>query len=261
MTHSPTHLWPGRPATGRERGAAARIAAALDAASDRGADIIEQHSTLPPGRINTSQLMQAEAQRQMGVPVTATPFTRQRRRQRRAPALRLGLAIDRSPSMQEYIDEAVSAAWALQRAGTLARQCRSIVDTACFDRDAHLMRVPQVAATVPKVTCPDSDGIAYSTGLPAAVELLCDRVGLLTHPDDSRLLVVISDSALNDRDRAHAAVRRLAAAGVRMLWISVEEEAPDIPGAVSIAADDLLTGLPQLVVDALAGTATPKGFL
>lgn len=255
-----TTLWPGRPVTAEETTAALSLAAALDSAADRGKDITTCASTLPPGRISTSALMQADAQRSLGAPVTAAPFARRRRRQRRAPALRLGVGIDHSPSMTEIITTAASAAWVLHRAATCARHLRCAVEMATFDRGASLIRVPDPASNVPQLSCTAVDGRSYDSGAPAVLDLFARRLELLAHPEESRLIVVFTDSAFRKQPAAQH-TRRLAAAGVRLLWVSIDEPAPDIAGAVSIASHQLLRRLPELVVDTLARTATPKGFL
>ncbi|TCJ75827.1 UNVERIFIED_ORG: hypothetical protein EDC92_11770 [Dietzia maris] len=265
MPNSQPGLWPSRPATSLEIGAARALARSLDRAADRGADDVDVAAPLPPGRLNLAQAMQADAQATLGLPRTARPFVRTRRRQRRSPALRVGIAIDRSPSMAELMDEAASAAWTVTRAGHWSRQCHNTIEVVDFDREARLTRAPAPLQRVPVLRCDKPDGLPHSTGLPAALSLLDRRLGLAVHRDDSRLVIVISDSALDNHAQTRAAVSKLHRTGVKVLWVSVDEDPPeglhDIAHAISVPGDQLLSAVPDAVVATLSATPTPKGAL
>lgn len=262
---SAPNLWTSRAATATEVGEARSLARRLDHAADRGADIVDSSAALPPGRLNLAQAMQADAQAFHGLPRTARPFVRRRRLQRRAPALRVGLAIDRSPSMQDVLEQTVSAAWTVARAGRWARQCRSIIELVDFDRQAQLTRAPAPLERVPVLRCEVPDGRPHSNGLPDALSLLDRTLGLSIHPDDSRLVIVLSDSALDNPAAARAAVTALHRRGVKILWVSVGEELPDgldgVAHAISVDPNDLHTAVPDAVYSTLSATQTPKGRL
>lgn len=265
MPNSQPGLWSSRPATSQEVGAARALARNLDRAADRGADYVNVSAPLPPGRLNLTQAMQADAQTALGLPRTARPFVRTRRRQRRSPALRVGIAIDRSPSMDAPLDQAVSAAWTVTRAGRWSRQCQNRVELVDFDREARVTRAPAPLERVPVLHCDTPDGYAHSTGLPAALNLLDHTLGLTVHRDDSRLVIVLSDSALDNPAAARAAVGKLHRSGVKVLWVSVDEEVPEglhgVASTVSVPADQLHTAVPDAICATLSAAPTPKGRL
>lgn len=265
MPNSQPGLWPSRPATTQEMGAARALARNLDRATDRGADYVDVAAPLPPGRLNLAQAMQADAQASLGLPRTARPFVRTRRRQRRFPALRVGIAIDRSPSMDALIEQATSAAWTVTRAGRWSRQCQNTIEVVDFDREAQLTRAPAPLERVPVLRCDKPDGFAHSTGLPDALRLLDRRLGLSIHRDDSRLVIVLSDSALDNPAEARAAVTKLHRSGVKVLWVSVDEDPPEglhgVASAVNVPADQLHSAVPDAVCATLSAAPTPKGRL
>lgn len=257
----PTPQWPSRAPTGPEQAAATQLAQQLDSAADRGADITAVPTIAPPGRLSTSELLQARAQAARGVPVMATPFRRTQRRQRRSPAMRVGIVVDRSPSMNQNIDGVAGAAWALWKAGTITRNCASHVEVATFAREAALLRSRDLATRVPLIDCPRADGRSYSGALPAALTILDHHLGLSTAVEDSRLVVVLSDSALDNTKEAAAALDVLRGRGVHVAWISVDEDPAHALDAWTVNPGDLLHQLPAVVVQTLAATPTPKGFL
>lgn len=253
---------PLRPATTDELAVVATVAERLDRASDRGVDETVVPHAAPPGRLDLGQAMQADAQRMLRLPRTATPWQRRQHRVVRAPALRLGIAIDHSPSMSESLDDAMAAAWTLSAAANTARQARSTVAIATFDIDAHLVAADS-ATHVPMLATAAPGAANHSAGLPDALELLRHRLELDLHPDDSRLLVVVSDSALTNPESVERSLTGLADSGTRILWVSIDEDTPDyLPAgitAVGVSSAALLRTLPDTVTDALAAH-TPGGY-
>src|SRR5699024_10785861 len=123
--------------------------------------------------------MQADAQCQLGLPRTATPQQSEQHRGVRAPALRLGIAIACSSSMNESNDNANAAGWAICAAAGTARPAQSTIAIVTFDTDANLVDTNSTSHTrVP--------GAAnHSADLPDALKLLRHRLKLDLHPDDS----------------------------------------------------------------------------
>lgn len=259
----PASHYPTRMATVAELDAVTLVADRLDRASDRGLDETTVSQAVPPGRLDLEQAMQADAQAQLGLPRTATPWQRKRRRTLRAPALRLGIAIDHSPSMHDMLDAAMGAAWVVEAAAARARQARSTVALATFDTSAHLIESGSTTH-VPTLETAEPGAVNHSGALPEVLDLLRARLEMDHYPDDSRFLVIISDSVLQSPQRAAHAIQELHAAGVRLLWISIDEEAPGyLPdGVATLTADaqSLLEALPGAVTDALATAYGPGGY-
>lgn len=257
MISLPTIAHPTRVATVAEQDAASAAAERLDRASDRGMDETIVAHEVPPGRLDLGQAMQADAQTQLGLPRTARPWRRRTRRMLRAPALRVGIAVDHSPSMYEALDAATTAAWIVEAATGAARQARSDVAVATFDTDAHLL-TPASATHVPVLQTAAPGAANHSAALPQAVDLLRGRLELDEHPDDSRLVVVISDSVLAEPEKVARTVEELTATGTRLLWVSVDGQVPEyLPDqAATLSADEgsLVEDLPDAVENALATT-------
>ena len=134
-TDPPDHpLWP---ATTDELAAA--TAGRLDQASDREVDGTVVLRAVPPERLDVGQAMHADAQCQLSLPRTATPQQSEQHRCVRAPALRLGIAIARSSSMNESNDNANAASWVIGAAADTARQAQSTIAIVTFDTDANLV--------------------------------------------------------------------------------------------------------------------------
>lgn len=264
MTPSlPPVTYPLREATVAEQDAASAVADRLDRAADRGMDETTVAYGVPPGRVDMGQAMQADAQDYLGLPRTATPFRRRQRRILRRPAQRVGIAIDHSPSMYDVLDAAVSAAWVVEVAASRARQARSTVALSTFDTAAHLIE-PGSATHVPVLPCAEPCAGNHSAALPESLELLRTQLELDHFPDDSRLIVVISDSVLAQPQRVAHTINELHADGVRVLWISIDEEVPEyLPaGTATLTATEatLMEALPDAVTQALSDTENPEGY-
>jgi hypothetical protein len=73
------------------------------------------HSS-PPGRMRTQEVMRGEAQHDLGVEVTAKPWSRTRVLDEPSASCDVAVIIDRSLSMRAHLDDAAGAAWVLDRA-------------------------------------------------------------------------------------------------------------------------------------------------
>lgn len=245
-TDPPDHpLWP---ATTDELAAA--TAGRLDQASDREVDGTLVLRAVPPERLDVGQAMHADAQCQLGLPRTATPQQSEQHRCVRAPALRLGIAIARSSSMNESNDNANAASWVIGAAADTARQAQSTIAIVTFDTDANLVDTNSTSHT----RLPGAAN--HSANLPDALELLRRRLKLDLHPDDSRLLVVISDSAPANLEHVERNVAGLAESGARVLWVSIDEDIPaNLPAGITplgVSSTDLMRTLPDTFNDILA---------
>lgn len=259
----PSVTYPLREASVVEQDAATAVAERLDRAADRGMDEATVAYPVPPGRVDMSQAMQADAQAYLGLPASATPFRRRQRRILRRPAQRVGIAIDHSPSMHDVLDAAVAAAWVVELAASRARQARSTVALSTFDTTAHLVESGSTTH-VPVLSAAAPGAVNHSSALPESLELLRGQLELDHFPDDSRLVVVISDSVLAEPERVAHAIDDLHASGVRVLWISIDEDVPAyLPAAtatLTATKETLMRALPDAVTQALSDTENPEGY-
>lgn len=228
-----------RPRTGRgtgrsvraprdgERAAARVLARALNTASQRDRATVKSTSALPPGRLRMRGVLAREAQRAAGAIPTAEPFTRTTRKTVPVPPLRIGIACDVSGSMQDYTADVASAAWIIATAAKLAVMPADTA-TVTFGRDVRPVTYPGTAPA--KVT--NFAATALWEAIDTAIDALDGALGLC-RPENTRLLVIISDGAFREQPRAAAQkkLNRLRANGCAVLWL-----APDL------AWSDPLTG-------------------
>lgn len=187
-------------------------------------------SRMPPGRVSMRAAMQAQAQRAMGQPVTAEPYTGRQRRHVPVPPLKVGIVLDNSSSQDKPVAATVSGAYSLARATAMIPD--ATVAMATFGPDVWPVIRPRVK--VDQVPVVHAHGSTYHF-LKAldAVEGVLD----LTRPGSARLLVVISDGDFSggvDTVGRDAWLGRLADAGVRVLWVQTaggyQPTPPAIPG-------------------------------
>ncbi|WP_415842977.1 VWA domain-containing protein [Nocardia ninae] len=161
-----------------------------------------------------------EAQRAAGAIPTAQPFTRTTRKPVPTPPLRVGIACDVSGSMDDYTADAASAAWII---ATAADQAVMPARTATLTFERNVLPVTYPGAAPQKVT--DFAATGMYEAIDIALDALDGALGL-SQPENTRLLVIISDGAFRDEPRAAAQQRlnRLRASGCAVLWLT-----PDSP--------------------------------
>ncbi|WP_280316436.1 VWA domain-containing protein [Nocardia wallacei] len=199
-----------------ERGAARVLARALNTASQRERAVVKSTSAVPPGRLRMRGAMAREAQRAAGAMPTAEPFTRATRRATPIPPLRVGVACDRSGSMSAYAKPVASTAWIVAQAAELAVMPADTA-TVTFGESVSPITYPGAApARVTEFTCPDGE-----EALDDAIDALDGALGL-SRPENTRLLVIISDGCYWDhhRTRAQQRIDRLRACGCAVLWLT-----------------------------------------
>ncbi|MFX0581122.1 vWA domain-containing protein [Nocardia nepalensis] len=203
-----------------ERVAARVLARAFNTASQRERAITKTTSALPPGRLRMRGALAREAQRAAGAIPTAEPFTRTIRRATPIPPLRVGIACDVSGSMTDYAGPVASAAWIIAHAAELAVMPADTA-TVTFGHTVTPITYPGTApAKVTDFTCPD-----YDHAIDKAIDALDGALGL-SRPENTRLLVVISDGIYYDQHRSKAQQRidRLRAGGCAVLWLAPDDE-------------------------------------
>ncbi|WP_433195774.1 VWA domain-containing protein [Nocardia sp. CA-107356] len=220
-----------RPRTGRstgrttrvprdgERAAARVLARALNTASQRERAVTKTTSALPPGRLRMRGVLAREAQRAAGAVPTAQPFTRSTRKSVPVPPLRVGIACDVSGSMDDYTADVASAAWIIATAAKLAVMP---AETATLTFGEKVLPVTYPGTAPAKVT--DFAATALYEAIDTAIDALDGALGL-SRPENTRLLVIISDGRFRAEPRAAAQKRldRLRANGCAVLWLTPDE--------------------------------------
>ncbi|WP_433524062.1 VWA domain-containing protein [Nocardia pseudovaccinii] len=217
-----------RPRTGRstgrttrvprdnERAAARVLARALNTASQRERAVTKTTSALPPGRLWMRGVLARDAQRAAGAVPTAQPFTRTTRKSVPVPPLRIGIACDVSGSMDDYTAEVASAAWII---ATSAKLAVMPAETATLTFGEKVLPVTYPGTAPQKVT--DFAATALYEAIDTAIDALDGALGL-SRPENTRLLVIISDGRFRAEPRAAAQKRldRLRANGCAVLWLT-----------------------------------------
>ncbi|WP_280382630.1 vWA domain-containing protein [Nocardia wallacei] len=199
----------------RERAAARVVARALNTASQRERAVTTKTSAVPPGRLRMRGVLAQEAQRAAGAVPTAQPFTRRVTRPVEVPPLRVGIACDVSGSMGDYTEAVASAAWIIANA---ADQATMPADTATVTFGNSVLPITYPGATPKQVT--DFDAPDWRHPIDTAIDALDGALGL-TRPENTRLLVIISDGVFEAATRAPGQQRlnRLRASGCAVLWL------------------------------------------
>ncbi|WP_433759582.1 VWA domain-containing protein [Nocardia sp. CA-135398] len=220
-----------RPRTGRgtgrttrvprdtERSAARVLARALNTASQRERAVTKAASALPPGRLRMRGVLAREAQRAAGAVPTAQPFTRTTAKPVPVPPLRIGIACDVSGSMDDYTADVASAAWIIATAAKLAVMP---AETATLTFGKEVLPVTYPGTAPAKVT--DFAAEDLYEAIDTAIDALDGALGL-SRPENTRLLVIISDGCFRDEPRAAAQKRldRLRSSGCAVLWLAPDE--------------------------------------
>ncbi|MCK9930657.1 VWA containing CoxE family protein [Frankia sp. Mgl5] len=235
-----------RPPKAAERAAAGTLARALRRAAVPGRAPVTLTSPTPPGRLRMRGALAADAQRAAGALPTARPFTRTLHKKVPKPPLRLGIAVDVSGSMDRFAKPAASAAWITATAAAAVPGTHT--QTVIFGR--HVRPLTHPGAAPQKVTeFKADDGIEVFT---QAVDLLTASLGLDRPGGATRMLVVISDGDFlpTELEQGEIRLRRLAASGCHLLWITRYEKDVPIPPAPGITL-----GTPAHTADAIAAAA------
>lgn len=249
-----------RDPTADEKRAAVRLSRRISSAQNRGIAVTATPSHTPPGRLNTRAAMLATAQQHMGVPVTAHPFTRYEHHHRRSPALRVGIAIDTSPSMADFLDATAGASWICAEAIKSSGR-ENTADAATFNNVAR----PFSTGGKRKVHVPAPGELlarGSSSALPDALAQLARRTA--TAGDDASLVVIVSDADVDNADEVDAAIRKLLRRGTTCAWLTPYDELPTfLPPQVFSGVstgDDLPLAMHDLVLKCITSAPTPKGW-
>lgn len=148
---------------------------------------------IPVGRLNTRELVQATAQRTMGVTVTASPWNRPIRESVTQPGLACAIVFDASDSMRVFRDPLASATWAMSHA---VATIGGTVTTWGFGGNAfETIRQHTTPTQVPVVV----DKGSQSDAGPVALARAAAGARLLA-ASGARLAMMLTDAALPDGD-------------------------------------------------------------
>ena len=218
-----------RPPTDAERRAANQLANALRHARYRARSVTRIASATPPGRLVGRDAMLADAQRKLGIPVTARPFRVKRRRQVDQPPLAVGVAADVSGSMKWATAPMTSAAWIIARG---AAQVDGRVAAVAFGNRVTPFVAPGAAPSdVPVLAARDGE-----ESFTLAIQALDGALGLSTG-GGARLLIIVSDGVLvipGEYAAGQRVITRLARAGTAILWLDHDGGAHVMTGATRV---------------------------
>lgn len=234
-----TTPWTTRAPTDGERRAARSLRHTLRSSARREPHLTRTAAATPPGRLQVRAAVTAAAARAAGSPQPGRPWRRTRRTMPPEPRLRVGICCDVSGSMLEFLGPAASAAWITAQAAHTVGSCATVT----FGQRATLILPPGH----PPGQVREFEQEMASDHLPAALDIL-DQQLELTDPQAARLLVIISDGEVPNRDRRAAArqIDRLRDSGCLVVWISPGPLSRPLPGTREITLNDPAT-VPQTV--------------
>jgi hypothetical protein len=218
-----------RPPTEDERAAANQLAAALRRARYRAPAVTRVASPMPPGRLVGRDAQLADAQRHLGIPVTARPFRAKVRRRVDQPPLAVGIAADVSGSMGWAAAPMATASWIIARG---AAQIRGRVAAVAFGNRV----TPIIAPGAPLRDVPILAARDGEESFTLAIRSLDGALGLSTG-SGARLLVIVSDGVLvipGESATGQQAVTRLVRAGTGILWLDHDGNARVMAGAIRV---------------------------
>lgn len=207
---------------------------------------------IPVGRLNTRELVQATAQRTMGIAVTASPWSRPVREPVTQPGLACAIVFDASQSMAPFRAPLASATWAMSHA---VATIGGTVTTWGFGGTAfETIRQHTTPTQVPVVV---DDG-SQSDGCPVALARAAAGARLL-EMRGARLAMILTDAALPEKDLEvlDDQFARLSGEGVTCVMVKLGAlgRTPDLNHCKIIecvAAADLGDVILGQVVDTLA---------
>ncbi|TLQ39422.1 VWA domain-containing protein [Streptomyces marianii] len=214
-----------REPTSQERATARRLGTALAEAQFRDPARVRVPSALPPGRLSGRDAMLGAAQRTLGMPVTVRPFRSTKRVHAQEPPVSVGVAVDVSGSMSAYTPIVASTAWMFAH-GT--REVAGRAATVAFGTAV----TPIVAPGRPPSKVTEFHANDANHRFTEAANALDGALGL-SRQDGARVLVIVSDGHWEPAERigGERLVRRLAGAGVHVLWFCLDPGSNVLPGA------------------------------
>lgn len=219
--HGNNRPWDGRittrKPTSQENTAALVLEQAIRRAQFRDLTTAEVESQTPPGRFVRREAMNLQIQRTMGLAETASPWRYNRYMEHENPPLHVGIAVDMSGSMEEWMDVVSGYAWSLSQA---VRRNQGKVSSIFWDNNSYRGVTPDIFS---KEVMKPSDCHGGSYGLPQALLTLSGVAGFM-HEEGAKLAIVLTDSELPDMDAIRGQLDMMNRMGVRVLWISTSSD-------------------------------------
>lgn len=202
-----------------------QVIAMLRRAEYRGSDVTRRRSVAPPGRLRTGELMQRDAQIALGLRVHAEPWKQTQRREILQPRLRLGISSDVSGSMQNYQRGVARLGYAMTHA---VRVLNGTVASVAWNSTAAAMIHPgAVPNEVIEAKCGGGSG-----GCSTSLHALDGALDLTTDTTPVRVVVIVTDGQITNRDQAVETITRLCRMGVRVL-VATPTECSWVPDPAS----------------------------
>ena len=246
--HRAPATWTVRDPTDAERRAARHLAARLAAARST-PEPGTRPTTTPPGRLRTRHALTAQAQISAGSIPTATPWQRRAHQPPPRPRLHLAVLVDVSGSMADYTGPMSSAAWILAHAAHHTHATTT----------ATIAFGPTVTLLTPPNHRPDHVlDIAVRGGTDTFTHAikLADELLHLRRPDTTRLLCVVSDGYLTDRDAAQKLLTTVHRTGCGILWLGpAGHSAPPFADTTVVSVDDPASAITAIADAACAALA------
>ena len=248
--HGVPARWTSREPTAEEQRAARQLAARLRAARTTHTETGARPAPVPPGRLRTRQAVTVDAQLAAGAMPTATPWQRRTPLPPPKPALHLAVLVDVSGSMHAYTGPLSSAAWILAHA---AHRNHAATATIAFANHVTLLTGPRR----PPRQVLEMTARGGTRTFTHAVKL-ADHLLDLRHHRTLRMLAVVSDGDLPDKQPAQRLISTLHHAGCAVLWLRPADMTghtftdtttvtiTDPVQAINVIADAAVTALQRL---------------
>lgn len=217
--------------TAPERVAAVTVARQLEKAKYRDRVSTSGTSQIPPGRLRTRALVQANAQRANGVVPTVEPWRRTMRKHTDDPNLTIGVMVDISGSMGSAMEPMASAAWILSEA---VRRVQGKLAMVYYGNDVFPTLKPGEHLEQVKTYTAQDGTERFNKGFKAL-----DGALTLLHGEGARMLVIVSDGAYTSTEKPLAKkwLQRCQAAGVGVLWLGFGTYAEEYAGKLCKGTD------------------------
>ncbi|HEY7224651.1 MAG TPA: VWA domain-containing protein [Micromonosporaceae bacterium] len=246
--HGAPASWTPRDPTGDEQAAARTLAARLAAARVQHPEPATKPAPIPPGRLRTRAAITIDAQRAAGAIPTATPWQQRTTLPPPKPDLHLGILVDTSGSMHDYMAPLSSAGWILAHAG---RRNHATVALIAFAEKATLVLPPRRWPT----QVPQMHAFGGTTAFCDAVKL-ADTLLDLRNQRTLRLLAVVSDGDLPDLEPAQRLISTLHHDGCPVLWLRPDGPGHTFTDTTTVTITDPVQAIEHIAAAAVAALHT-----
>lgn len=168
----------------------------------------------PQGKLVMRQAVKRGVQRSLDMEVTAKPWNRNSYEFNDNPPLIMGVAMDVSPSLKEYVPTFLHYMWSLNEAILMNE---GIVKNALWSTPHVIVEHDRQNVLIPKTKLGGA-----SDGLPDALRKLaleCD----FHHSMGAKILFIVTDSELPNPDNINEQLRIIKSLNVKIIWVSTTE--------------------------------------